>query len=121
MNFDNNLIKETSRKLRKNRTDAEYRLWYFLRNRKLNGKKFIRQYPIKIDVNGEIRFFIADFYCDESKLVVEIESSIHDDRKEQDSYRSLLINCYGINVVRYSNDAVLYNTNEVLENLSSLL
>ena len=119
--MDYSIIKETSRNLRKNYTDAEKRLWYYLRNRKLNGKKFIRQYPILIDFEGNKRFFIADFYCDECKLVIEIDSEVHENRKESDSDRSYLINRLGIEVVRYDNEAVMQRIDDVLEHLKRFL
>jgi very-short-patch-repair endonuclease len=56
--------------LRKTMTDAEILLWKALRNRRLNGFKFRRQHPIK--------GFIADFYCHEARLVIEVDGEIHD-------------------------------------------
>ena len=119
--FDYNLIKNTSRNLRKNYTDAEKRLWYYIRNKQINGKRFVRQYPIKTDIEGNKRFFIADFYCDECKLAIELDGVIHDNRKELDSDRSYLIICLGIRVVRYDNDSIMNKVSEVLENLRSYL
>lgn len=51
-------------------TEAEDILWKHLRNKKLNGLKFRRQHPLDI--------FIADFYCHEKKLVIELDGGIHD-------------------------------------------
>jgi very-short-patch-repair endonuclease len=51
-------------------TDAERRLWYHLRARRLSGLKFRRQHPIPPNV--------ADFYCEAAKLVVEVDGSQHD-------------------------------------------
>ena len=119
--IDYNLIKETSRNLRKNDTRVEKRFWCFIRSRKLCGKKFLRQYSIKIEIDNNNRFLNADFYCAESKLVVEIDGGIHQNQKEYDSYRSYIINCLGIKVVRYTNEEVLNNIEAVLDNLKSLL
>jgi very-short-patch-repair endonuclease len=58
-----------SRRLRRDQTDAEAKLWSRLRNASLNGAKFRRQFPI-----GE---FIADFCCPESRLVIELDGGQH--------------------------------------------
>ena len=72
-----NLIKQTVRDLRKNQTLSEVKIWKAVRNRKLKGKKFLRQHPIRFNMDGRKRFFIADFYCHEKNLVVEIDGKIH--------------------------------------------
>jgi very-short-patch-repair endonuclease len=70
-------IFENARTLRKNTTDAERRLWEKLRNRKLRNLKFRRQHPI--------HKYVADFYCAEHKVVVELDGGIHQ-LKEQKIY-----------------------------------
>ena len=60
------------RELRQSSTKAEKILWEYLRNRNLDGMKFRRQHPIDK--------FIADFYCHEKKLVVELDGAVHDDK-----------------------------------------
>lgn len=59
-----------ARKLRREQTPEEIALWQLVRNRKLNGFKFLRQYPIVYgnDHHGNLLFFVADFYCDEKVL-----------------------------------------------------
>ena len=57
-------------------TEAEKILWHCLRNRKLKGFKFRRQHPIA--------HFIADFFCLESNLVIEIDGPYHDEREQQE-------------------------------------
>ncbi|MCH8831601.1 MAG: DUF559 domain-containing protein [Chloroflexi bacterium] len=70
-----------ARRLRTNSTGAEVVLWAVLRNRKLEGAKFRRQHPL-----GR---YIADFYCHEALLVVELDGSVHDDapQAEYDAVR----------------------------------
>jgi very-short-patch-repair endonuclease len=92
------------RNLRKYQTPSENILWQLLRNRKLDGKKFDRQYPIKFKYQERIRFFIADFYCDEEKLVIELDGKIHERQKEYDEYRTFIINQLGIKVFRIKNE-----------------
>ena len=72
--------------LRNNLTEAEEVLWSFLRNRKLDGIKFRRQQPIE--------GFILNFYCNQSKLGIEIDGSIHSLREvaEYDAQRTTFLN-----------------------------
>jgi len=79
-----------------------------VRNRKLGGFKFLRQYPIVYgnDHLGNLQFFVADFYCHEKQLVVELDGKIHDDRKAYDQNRDRILNDLGLRVVRFSNDAM---------------
>ncbi|WOK05895.1 endonuclease domain-containing protein [Imperialibacter roseus] len=67
--------------MRKNHTAAENLLWQNLRGRKLGGHKFRRQHPVA--------GFIADFYCHEAKLVIELDGKIHNlsEQKEYDGGR----------------------------------
>ena len=100
-------IKELCRDLRKNQTETEELLWQNLRNRKLNGLKFLRQHPIVYDrFTKNIKFFIADFYCAEKNLVVELDGKIHDFQKEYDENRDMIIQSKGIKVLRFKNEEV---------------
>jgi very-short-patch-repair endonuclease len=69
-------MKEKARSLRKNQTDAERRLWYHLRDRRLAGYKFRRQHPI-----GP---FIVDFLCQEAWPIVELDGGQHALQLEED-------------------------------------
>ncbi len=100
-------IVKLSRKLRRNQTEAEQILWQELRNRKLNGKKFLRQHPIIYENNkNEYFFFIPDFYCSEHKLAIELDGKIHDYRKKQDKNRDMILKEKGIKVLRIKNESV---------------
>lgn len=111
-------MKEIARKLRRNQTPQEKIMWEHLRNRKLDGKKFTRQYVINYIFDGKERFFVADFYCAEKRLVVEIDGAYHDDRKEYDNFRDSIIKSKGIKVIRFSNTEVENNLQDVLEKIS---
>ena len=111
------VMKEIARKLRRNQTPQEKIMWEQLRNRRLDGKKFIRQYVINYILDGKERFFVADFYCAEKKLVVEIDGAYHDDRKEYDSFRDSIIKEKGMRVVRFTNTEVENNLQDVLEKI----
>ena len=106
-------MKERARELRKNMTDAENRMWYYLRNRRLNGYKFVRE---KVIDN-----YIADFVCRERKLVVEIDGSQHMDAIEYDNLRTKNLEKYGYRVFRVWNHEVFENIQGVLETILSLL
>ncbi len=73
---------EYGRALRKETTEAEDKLWQYLRNKKVNGLKFRRQHPL--------HNYIADFYCHEAKLVIEIDGAVHTtkDNAEYDKGRT---------------------------------
>ena len=100
------------RELRQELTEAEKLLWIELRNRKLNGLKFRRQHPLDK--------FIADFYCNEKKLVVELDGNIHDEKvnKEYDEARTAMLAGLNIIVLRFRNEDVINNMKEVLKKIS---
>lgn len=97
------------------KTKAEEILWQELRNRKVENCKFRRQHPI-----GK---FIADIYCHEKKLVIEVDGGYHnkEEQKEYDEARTQVINEYGITVIRFTNDEVLNNIQSVLNKIRQSL
>jgi very-short-patch-repair endonuclease len=105
-------IIEKAKSLRQRMTETEKLLWSQLRAKQLDGFKFRRQHPIWI--------FIADFYCHEAKLVVELDGGIHFQSgvKEYDFNRTAEIERFEIKVVRFKNEEVLQNLNEVLKKIS---
>ncbi len=111
----NNLIKRTIRELRRRQTESESILWQELRNRKLLGKKFLRQHPIIVDWKGKSRFFVADFYCHEDRLVIEIDGEIHNRQKDYDEARECVLKSMGLKILRFRNDLVTKNLNAVIE------
>ena len=113
------LAKTLCRDLRKNSTNAEKIFWEIVRNRKFEGKKFNRQFPIFYDLQGKESFYIADFYCHEEKLVVELDGKIHDYQIKNDKLREGIINLLGIRVVRFKNDEVENSIKDVLLKLKS--
>ena len=101
-----------ARKLRRKLTDAEFRLWYHLRDRRLMGFKFRRQEPTGRNV--------ADFLCEETKLVVEVDGGQHAD-SSTDAERTAFLNSAGYLVLRFWNNDVLANTDGVLEEIARTL
>ncbi len=111
------IAKLLCRDLRKRSTNAERILWDALRNRKLDEHKFYRQYPIFYDLYGEESFFIADFYCHESKLIIELDGEIHKYKLEEDNKRTDILNLLGMHVIRFNNNEIEKNLNEVLNKI----
>ena len=97
--------------LRKNQTKAESFLWELLRRKQLNNLKFRRQHPI-----GD---YIADFYCPEKNLVIELDGSIHDNKeqKEHDQLRDAIMQQHNITVIRFTNDDVFEKTENILQTI----
>jgi len=114
-------VKELCRDLRKRSTRSERMFWNEVRNRRILGKKFLRQYPIFFEYLNQKRFFIADFYCHESQLVIEIDGKSHDYQKEYDELRSYIINNLGIEVIRFRNGDIENDIKEVLTKLKAVL
>ena len=115
------VAKTVARGLRRNQTSEEQILWEAIRNKKFMGRKFLRQHPILVDHRGRETFFVADFYCAASKLVVEIDGEIHDNRKERDETRTAIINERGLRVVRFKNESIKRNLPFVLGKLKKYL
>jgi len=100
---------ETAKLLRKNMTKTEELLWDKLKGKQILGLRFRRQHPIDI--------FIADFYCHEARLVIEIDGDIHNYSIEFDDGREAEIEEYNIKVIRFSNDQVINDIESVVNNI----
>ncbi len=94
-------------KLRVNMTEAEKLLWDELKKSPL-GFKFRRQHPIK--------FYILDFYCHKIRLSIEIDGGYHNksEQKEQDEIKTLYLKSVGIKEIRFKNDEVINDINNVV-------
>jgi very-short-patch-repair endonuclease len=102
-------IRQRARTLRKSSTPAEQKLWQALRNRNLCDYKFRRQHPI-----GP---YIADFFCAEVGLVVEVDGSGHLDQIEYDQERTDWLADQGYHVIRFWNDDVLNHLDDVTQEI----
>ena len=96
-----------AKSLRASMTDAEKRLWYLLRDRRLSGYKLRRQVPI-----GP---YIADFACLSARLIVELDGGQHAEQPEKDAIRDEWLKSQGFRVLRFWNNDVLANTEGVLQ------
>ena len=103
------------RQLRRTSADAESVLWDKLRNQQLLGFKFRRQHQF-----GK---YIADFYCHEAKLVIECDGGIHSEVKtwNHDHNRDAYMSSLGLRVLRFTNEQVLDETEDVLNVIGSYL
>jgi len=86
-------------------------LWDKLKLKQICGVRFRRQHPID--------FFIADFYCHEIRLVVEIDGEIHNYKREHDEGRSTEMERYFIKVIRFTNSEVEYNIEDVVKRIEN--
>src|SRR6516165_6042296 len=93
--------------MRRSHTLAERHAWHLLRDRRAVGLKFRRQVPI-----GD---FIVDFYCDELKLVIEIDGDVHNEavHTQRDETRDKKLKELGYTVLRFPN-AIVINDPDVL-------
>jgi very-short-patch-repair endonuclease len=115
MSFDqqrkrNDLLLERARVMRHEPSPAEKKLWQRLRDRQLNGLKFRRQHPVS-------RNYIADSYCHDAKLVVELDGDSHGDREQYDARRTKRLERDGLHVIRFLNDDVFWHLDAVLEEI----
>jgi very-short-patch-repair endonuclease len=106
---------QNARELRHTETEAEKKLWQFLRNRQLKGKKFRRQHALDK--------YVLDFYCHECKLAIELDGVIHDEKmnRQYDEARTSVLNDWGITVIRFRNEEVMNQTGKVLDKIGELL
>ncbi len=97
-------------------------MWDKLRGRKLLGYKFLRQYPIIINkINHSTAFYIADFYCAEKRLVVEIDGLIHTMQIDYDNARDSLMREMGLIVIRLTTEEINKDVYTALNKVKALL
>ncbi len=112
--FFSGLIKE-ARELRKKQTKAEEFLWNIIRNKQFMGLKFRRQHQI-----GK---YIVDFYCDEKKLIIELDGEVHNSEKQKkhDKTRDKYLTTLGNKVMRFANDRIFDDAEAVLGEIEASL
>ena len=96
-----------ARHLRRAQTEAEARLWHFLRASRLMAYKFRRQHPVPP--------YVVDFYCDTAKVAVELDGSQHSETT--DGQRTQFLAAQGIKVLRYWDHEALNDTEAVLASI----
>ena len=110
--FNKTSEKAKRRDLRHNMPSPEIILWPHLQNKGMNGYKFRRQYSIV--------HYVVDFYCPALKLAIELDGDSHfvsDDEVVYDRERQKSIEGLGIRFLRFTNDEVLDNLDNVLRKI----
>jgi very-short-patch-repair endonuclease len=115
------ISKEVCRNLRKQATPAERLLWQELRGRRFCDLKFYRQRPLFVDLGDSRRVYVADFYCAELHLVIELDGRIHELTQDQDRAREQAIQQLGITTIRFKNEKVERNLSIVLDALKGIV
>ncbi|MES2670620.1 MAG: endonuclease domain-containing protein [Pseudomonadota bacterium] len=96
---------EFSRRLRRDATDAERKIWQYLRAGRFDGLKFRRQHPIPP--------YIADFCCVEKNLIIELDGAQHN--AHVDAARTAFLQAQGWSIIRFWDNDVLLETEAVLD------
>lgn len=104
---------DTARRLRREMTPHERKLWYL----------FLRKYPVKIYKQRIIDCFIVDFYCASAKLVIEIDGSQHYEEQGQayDTERTAVLESLGLKVIRYSNREIDRQFEQVCQQIDHII
>jgi very-short-patch-repair endonuclease len=104
---------KVARRLRRDQTDVERMLWFRLRDRRLSGWKFRRQFPID--------HFIVDFFCADAHLIIELDGGQHAVRTDADTNRTRILEAMGYLVLRFWNNDVMKNIDGVTEEIMAAL
>jgi very-short-patch-repair endonuclease len=105
-------IKNAREELKKNPTEAEKLIWEYIKNKK-TGYKIRRQHVIDT--------FITDFVCLTKKVVIEIDGKIHLQQQEYDAIRTNTLNERGYKVIRFTNNEVFANPQNVALKIKEIL
>ena len=96
-----------ARQLRREMTKEERRLWY----------DFLKNYPVRFSRQKVLGKYIADFYCAQAKIVIELDGSQHfeNENKKRDLEREEFLKSYGLTVIRIPNNQVMMEFRSVCE------
>lgn len=108
-------IFSNAKKLRENQTEAEEKFWLAVKDNQVEGYKFRRQHPLSI--------YVVDFYCHALKLVIEIDGEYHLDEEQQllDQKRTADIEFQGSNVIRFTNEEIMFKLPEVIDKIKAFI
>ena len=101
------------KQLRNNPTYAEKILWLSLRKRQVESVRFLRQYTVNK--------FVIDFYAPEIKLAIEVDGCSHTGKEKYDMERQKYIENFNIKVIRFKNEQVIGNPDEVVEEIKAVI
>ena len=113
--YQNKIFIARRKELRKNCTEAEKTLWSHLKQSKLGGLKFTRQYSV-----GP---YILDFYCPKLRLAIELDGSQHNEKDAilYDKNRESYLKSVNIKTIRFWNNEILKNIDMVLDKIYQLI
>ncbi|PKL78970.1 MAG: hypothetical protein CVV25_09695 [Ignavibacteriae bacterium HGW-Ignavibacteriae-4] len=105
----NTELKLRARELRKRLTKAERKIW----------ADFLSSLNIPIKRQKVLDNYIVDFYCSKAKLVIEVDGDSHStkDGIEYDEHRTAVLESFGLEVIRFTNDEVLFEFNKVQDTI----
>ncbi len=106
------LLGPRARAMRQSPTRAESLLWQRLRRRQL-GVRFRAQVVV-----GQ---FVVDFYCPSCSLVIEVDGSVHDDRRDIDEARDRALGSFGLRVLHVRNEEVIDDLDAVVDRIGLAL
>jgi very-short-patch-repair endonuclease len=113
--YGNRELVRRARVLRSNMTRAEIILWSRLRSKQINGYKFRRQQPL-LD-------YIVDFYCDDLKLIIEVDGEIHslNEKPKYDLKRDNILKINGYHIIRLTNLEIETEINSTINKIISYI
>lgn len=94
-------------------TEAELLMWQVVRRHQLAHAHFRRQHSFER--------FIVDFYCYQARLVIEVDGEIHQYTREEDAIRQEFLESLGLRVIRFTNQEVMSNMDDVIKNIRHAL
>jgi very-short-patch-repair endonuclease len=106
-------LKPLARQMHHDPTPAEDALWECLRNRQIAGLKFRRQHSIDR--------FIADFYCADAQIIIEVDGAVHEYTLEEDAIRQEFLESLGFRVLRFANDDIEQRLDAVVQVITDML
>ena len=109
--FNKSNSKKFRRRLRKNLTPAEATLWRYLKNKQLDERRFRRQFSVEN--------YTLDFYCPAEKIAIELDGDYHfsEEGMIHDAARDQFLIGFGIKVIRFENEEIFANIEDVLERI----
>ncbi len=111
--FNKKILKKKRSFLRNNLTKAEAILWTYIKNKQIFRQRFLRQFSINT--------YVVDFYCPKLHLAIEVDGETHNNIKTllKDKIRQEKLETYGIDFLRYTNEEIYGNLDEVLDEIKS--
>jgi very-short-patch-repair endonuclease len=107
----NSKLVDRAKQMRRNPTPAEQKLW----------EEYLKTFPHRVLRQRPIEHFIVDFYCAALRLVIEIDGAVHLSKSAQtyDAERTIELEKYGLLIIRFANDKVMNNFEDVCKQIAA--